>query len=75
MNILHITTFLQGGAGRIFAELASSQAQSGHKVTVATSETGYQDYGNYPQWLDRLASAGVGLVFECILMRFLLSPR
>jgi L-malate glycosyltransferase len=62
MNILHITTFLQGGAGQIIAELACSQARSGHRVTVAASETGEQDYGNYPQWLDQLASAGVDLV-------------
>lgn len=62
MNILHITTFLQGGAGRLISDLACSQARSGHKVTVAASRTGEQDYGNYPQWLDRLASAGIPLI-------------
>jgi glycosyltransferase involved in cell wall biosynthesis len=62
MNILHITTFLQGGAGQIIAALASSQAMSGHKVTVATSATGTRDYGNYPQWLDQLQVAGVDVV-------------
>jgi L-malate glycosyltransferase len=62
MNILHITTFLQGGAGQIIAELASSQAKSGHKVTVAATGKAEQDYGNYPQWLDQLASAGVDLI-------------
>lgn len=62
MNILHITTFLQGGAGRIIAELATSQALSGHKVTVAASGTGAQDYGNYPEFLDQLRSAGVHVV-------------
>jgi L-malate glycosyltransferase len=59
MNILHITTFLQGGAGRMIAELACSQALSGHKVVVATSGNGEKDYGNYPEWLDRLSQAGV----------------
>jgi glycosyltransferase involved in cell wall biosynthesis len=62
MNILHITTYLQGGAGQIIAELASWQALSGHGVTVATSRTGEQDYGNYPQWIDRLKSTGVDLL-------------
>ena len=62
MNILHITTFLQGGAGQAIVELACAQALSGHKVTVVTSGTGEQDYGNYPQWIDRLASGGVHLV-------------
>ncbi len=61
MNILHITTFLQGGAGQIIAELACSQVIAGHRVAVAASGTGEGDYGNYPQWLDRLASAGVGV--------------
>jgi len=63
MNILHITTFLQGGAGQAIAELARSQALSDHKVTVVTSGTGEQDYGNYPQWIDGLASGNVQLVY------------
>jgi glycosyltransferase involved in cell wall biosynthesis len=62
MNILHITTFLQGGAGRIIADLACSQSLSGHKVMVVASGTGEQDYGNYQEWLDRLTSNGVRLV-------------
>ncbi len=62
MNIIHITTFLQGGAGRIVAELACSQALSRHNVVVAASGIGEEDYTNYRQWLDRLTSAGVGLI-------------
>jgi L-malate glycosyltransferase len=62
MHILHITTFLQGGAGRMIAELACSQAIAGHKVVVATSANGEKDYGNYPEWLDRLSHAGVRCV-------------
>jgi len=59
VNILHITTFLQGGAGLAIAELACSQAARGHQVTVVTSRTEEQDYSNYPQWLDRLATSDV----------------
>jgi L-malate glycosyltransferase len=62
MNILHITTYLQGGAGRIIADLASSQALAGHKVIVAASGKAEQDYGNYSQWLDQLASVGADLI-------------
>jgi L-malate glycosyltransferase len=62
MNILHITTFLQGGAGQVIAELACSQVLLGHKVTVVASKTAEQDYFNYPQWLDQLRSMGVRLV-------------
>lgn len=63
MNILHITTFLQGGAGRIIAELACAQARSGHRVTVVTSTGMEQDYGNYPEWIALLKAAGVGILF------------
>ena len=34
MRILHLTTFLQGGAGRVIAALAVAQRQQGHTVTV-----------------------------------------
>jgi glycosyltransferase involved in cell wall biosynthesis len=59
MNILHITTFLQGGAGLAITELARSQSLAGHKVTVVTSRTGDGDYCNYPQWLETLWNAGI----------------
>ena len=39
MRVLHLTTFLQGGAGLAIAELAASQARLGHEVAVVTSET------------------------------------
>lgn len=63
MHILHITTFLQGGAGRIITELACSQAASGHLVTVVTTQTGEKDYANYNEWVERLNSSGIRLVF------------
>jgi L-malate glycosyltransferase len=63
MNILHITSYLQGGAGRIIVDLASSQAAAGHKVTVVTTGTPVDDYGNYPQWVERLEA-------ECVSLRF-----
>ena len=62
LNILHITTFLQGGAGLAIAELACSQSRAGHAVTVVASGTGERDYGNYPQWLERITSAGARLL-------------
>jgi L-malate glycosyltransferase len=62
MNILHITTYLQGGVGRLIADLACSQAAAGHQVAVAASRTGEPGYDNYPEWLNRLSSAGTRLV-------------
>jgi glycosyltransferase involved in cell wall biosynthesis len=62
MNIVHLTTFLQGGAGRAIADLACAQHAAGHRVTVVTSETGNAEFGNYPEYLDRLRQAGITLL-------------
>ena len=59
MNILHLTTFLQGGAGLAIAELAAAQRRAGHAVAVVTSHTGAPGYGNYPAYLNTLARADV----------------
>jgi glycosyltransferase involved in cell wall biosynthesis len=59
MRILHLSTFLQGGAGRIIADLALEQQRAGHDVRVMTSATGAAGYGNYDGYLDELAAAGV----------------
>jgi L-malate glycosyltransferase len=60
-SILHLTTYLQGGAGRAIADLACAQHRLGHNVTLVTSETADQAYGNYPEYLDQLRQAGVAL--------------
>jgi glycosyltransferase involved in cell wall biosynthesis len=59
MKILHLTTFLQGGAGRIITELAREQQQLGHDVLVVTSRHGAPGYGNYEEYLDTLSSLGI----------------
>ncbi|MGE0464112.1 MAG: glycosyltransferase family 4 protein [Vicinamibacterales bacterium] len=59
MRILHLTTFLQGGAGLALTSLAASQAGHGHDVTVMTSRTGVPGYDNYPAWLEALIDARV----------------
>jgi glycosyltransferase involved in cell wall biosynthesis len=61
MRILHLTTFLQGGAGLVIATLAASQARDGHDVTVVASRTGAPGYGNYPGHLEGLVRAGVAV--------------
>jgi glycosyltransferase involved in cell wall biosynthesis len=60
-GILHLTTFLQGGAGRAITDLACAQRAAGHRVTVVTSRTGQGAFDNYPDYLHRLSSAGVTL--------------
>jgi L-malate glycosyltransferase len=59
VRILHLTTFLQGGAGLAIAELATRQQRAGHSVTVVTSKTAVAPYGNYPAHLQRLVEASV----------------
>ena len=54
MNIIHITTFLQGGAGRIICDLAIHQKMMGHHVYVVTSKTQEVDYCNYIEYINRL---------------------
>ena len=63
MGLLHLTTFLQGGAGRTIVDLALGQRAAGHRVTVVTSLTGVPGYGNDAACLARLREAGVQ-VFE-----------
>jgi glycosyltransferase involved in cell wall biosynthesis len=59
MNILHLTTFLQGGAGRMIVELAREQRQLGHDVTIVASRHHVPGYGNYPEYLDMLSATGI----------------
>lgn len=58
-RILHLTTFLQGGAGRVITALACAQRRQGHDVTVVTSGTGVPGYGNYGTYLQTLVETGV----------------
>jgi glycosyltransferase involved in cell wall biosynthesis len=59
MRILHLTTFLQGGAGRNITDLALPQRRAGHDVRVAADAGGEPGYASYPEYLDELAAAGV----------------
>jgi glycosyltransferase involved in cell wall biosynthesis len=62
MKILHVASFLQGGAGRVIVELAAAEQRAGHEVTVVTSSGGAPGYGNYDAYLDMLTAAGVAWV-------------
>jgi L-malate glycosyltransferase len=61
MQILHVTTFLQGGAGRIITDLAVEQRRSGHDVRVAADAGGESGYASYPEYCDTLVDAGIPL--------------
>ncbi len=61
LDVLHLTTFLQGGAGRAIVDLACAQRERGHRVMVVTSLTPQGEFGNYAEYLARLRAAGVTL--------------
>ncbi len=65
MRILHVSTFLQGGAGRVIASLAVAQQRAGHHVTVVADAGADTGYGSYPEYLAQLAEAGVGWHTVC----------
>jgi L-malate glycosyltransferase len=64
LSIVHLTTYLQGGAGRAITDLACAQGAAGHRVLVMSSATGVPGYGNYPHYLERLRRAGVEVILE-----------
>ncbi len=56
LNILHITTFLQGGAGRVLTELAIAQKIAGHEVFVLADNKPVPGYESYKHFVERLAN-------------------
>jgi len=58
-SIVHLTTYLQGGAGRSIVDVACAQHAAGDDVLVVTSKSARGHCGNYGHYLDRLTAAGV----------------
>ncbi|WP_017752684.1 glycosyltransferase [Clostridium tyrobutyricum] len=54
MNILHITTYLQGGAGRIIENIAYCQKIQKDNVFVVTTKSEELGYCNYKEYTDFL---------------------
>ena len=61
MIVLHLTTYLQGGAGRCIADLALTQQKHGMRPIVVTSASGHGSYQNYPEYLELLRGAGISV--------------
>tara|TARA_B110000003_G_scaffold275171_1_gene317041 strand:+ start:916 stop:2046 length:1131 start_codon:yes stop_codon:yes gene_type:complete len=59
LNILHITTFLNGGAGKALVDLVNYQRNLGYGLRVVANKTEYEGYNHYPQHLDALKKLGV----------------
>lgn len=69
LSIVHLTTFLQGGAGRAIADLACAQHLAAHRVVVVASATSEGGYGNYPDHIEQLRTAGVPVILEDSLFK------
>ena len=59
MRVLHITTFLQGGAGRNITDLAVAQLRAGLDVLVVADRGGEPGYASYGEYVDEMRDAGV----------------
>ena len=62
MKILHSTTFLNGGAGRVLVDLALFQTRAGHQVYVIANKTEFEGHRHYKEHIERLKHAGI--IFE-----------
>ena len=59
MNILHVTTYVQGGAGRIIKDLLICQKKRGHHVYLVINEVEESGYLNYPEYLEAISEEGI----------------
>jgi L-malate glycosyltransferase len=69
MNILHITTFLQGGAGRILADMACVQKSRGNNVIIVTDDNPVDGYQTYPRYQEKLKDYEIDLLTVEALFR------
>lgn len=63
LNILHLTTFLQGGAGRILTDLALAQRSNDNGVYVLCSKTSEPGYCSYEEYIEKLQENNI-ILFE-----------
>jgi glycosyltransferase involved in cell wall biosynthesis len=61
-TIIHVTTFLQGGAGKLICELIAHQVMSGYRVLCVCNDQSYSGYQNYPEYEQRLSELRVPLL-------------
>ena len=70
MKILHATTFLNGGAGKVLVDLALLQMEAGHEIRIVANKTEFDQYTHYQEPLKRLQRAGIQLeTFDSLFKR------
>ncbi|MGE3276402.1 MAG: glycosyltransferase family 4 protein [Vicinamibacterales bacterium] len=68
-TVLHLATYLQGGAGRSIVDLAVASVRRGRRTIVVATLTPEPGFENYPQYLKELEAAGVELVLADSLFK------
>tara|TARA_B100001093_G_scaffold118531_1_gene111120 strand:- start:1394 stop:2575 length:1182 start_codon:yes stop_codon:yes gene_type:complete len=63
LNILHISTFLQGGAGKVVIDLAVDAMKRGHSATIVCTENSIGDYGNYESHIQQIKKERIPLLY------------
>ena len=63
MNLLHISTFLQGGAGKVIADLAVKEKSRGNNIWVVCTKKSTGNYSNYSAHLDLLHEKSIPVIF------------
>jgi glycosyltransferase involved in cell wall biosynthesis len=58
-KILHLTTFLQGGAGKVILDLAKISKGKGMSVSVGSTNESVKGYCNYPSYIEALEEASI----------------
>ena len=61
-KILHLTTYLQGGAGKVILDLAKRSKAKGVAVTVGFTKKSVKGYCNYTKHLDTLKKAQINQI-------------
>jgi len=62
LNLLHLTTYLQGGTGRIIQDLLLSQKSEGCCVSLVTTKTEFPGYCNYEEFIDCLENNDIFVI-------------
>tara|TARA_A100001015_G_scaffold311844_1_gene415874 strand:+ start:1107 stop:1646 length:540 start_codon:yes stop_codon:yes gene_type:complete len=58
-KILHLTTYLQGGAGKVVLDLAKMSKAKGMSISVGFTRESSKGYCNYPSHLESLKKAKI----------------
>lgn len=61
-TIIHLTTFLQGGAGKLICELIAHQQVCDYQILCVCNNEGYPGYQNYPEYEQVLNELNVPLL-------------